>query len=149
MSDQQKKIIRKFLSPNSNPTAKTFPELVDCVVWFRCGLAVALGCYLGYSQNNRGATNLLFVLNVIAFVPILYCKTFLGADQDSYGNKLLFSGIFQGVALSMLVWFYFFTDFQKDDELELVKAFSRSSATNIGIPPLAENEHQIQDDTEF
>jgi len=155
MSDKLKKILKKFTSPNSKPTADTFPELVDCIVWLRFFLAIIFGVWIGYEREskNRGTANILFGWNFVAFLPILYCKFFLGADQDSYGNKLLFSGIIQGLALSMLIWFYFYTDSHTIDEAAFVSAFNKLLLTNAdsdeGNSPMIENESTIVDDSEF
>ena len=42
-------------------------------------------------------------------MPVLYCSTFLGADQASYDNKILFSGVMSSVALMLLIWTYMYT----------------------------------------
>jgi len=67
----------------------------------------------------------MFGMNCIAFVPILYCQTFLGVDQDSYGSKLYFSGIVQGLALAVLIWIYFYTESHAEDEAAFALEFSK------------------------
>ena len=80
-------------------------------------LGILYGCWLGVgtARSNSGA-NLIFGLNFVSFVPIVYCTIYLGADSDSYENKLLFSGVLNSVALLLLVWIYFYTAEHEDDE---------------------------------
>ena len=157
---KMKIILKKFFSPNSKPTAETFPELVDCIIWMRFVLAVFFGIWVGHEKQNRGGPNILLGLNFIAFLPILYAKTFLGADQDSYGTKLMFPGIMQGMALSMLIWFYFYTAAHSEDEAAFVSAFSKilvltntdsaSDEGGISSQQSVEDEPQIiAEDSEF
>ena len=148
--DRAKENLIRFLSPNSKPTMETFPELIDCVVWLRFSLALFFGLWIGNENPSKGGTNLMLGLNLIAFVPILYCQTFLGADQESYGPKLLFSGIVQGLALAVLIWIYCYTDQHPEDEAAFVEAYGNpwnagAAATGAGLsgeagdaPPLAE-----------
>lgn len=121
--DRVKGIVKKFLSPNSKPTMETFPELVDCIIWLRFALAVFFGFYAGNQAKNGGGGNLLVALNFIAFPPAVYCQTFLAADQESYGTKLYFSGLFQGLALAVIIWIYFYTAFHDQEEAAFVEAF--------------------------
>lgn len=68
----------------------------------------------------------MFGLNFITFVPMLYCTTFLGANQDSYGTKLLFSGVVNGFATMLLIWIYIYTISHVDDEKVLATALENS-----------------------
>jgi hypothetical protein len=86
---------------------------------------------IGLEKNSRGGANLMFALNVITFVPILYTTTYLGANQEAFGTKLLFGGVVQGFALSMLIWIYFFTEFHADDEAAFVSVFSNLMMNSI------------------
>ena len=122
-TDRLKGIVAKFLSPNSKPTMETFPELVDCIIWVRFALAVFFGFYAGNQAKNGGGSNLLVGLNFIAFPPAVYCQTFLAADQESYGTKLYFSGLFQGLALAVIIWVYFYTAAHEQEEAAFVAAF--------------------------
>ena len=143
-SDKVKETIKKFLSPNSKPTFETFPELVDCVVWLRFSVAVFFGFWIG-KQHRSGGGNILVALNLITFPPVFYCQTFLGADQESYGSKLFFSGVVQSLALAMLIWIYFFTESHESDESTLALAFGQIlvdeesfSLDEIGDTPIPE-----------
>jgi len=148
-SDKVKEIMKKFLSPNSKPNMDTFPELVDCIVWLRFALAVFFGLWIGNESQNRGGANIMFGLNFIAFLPILYCQTFLGADQDSYGSKLYFSGIVQGLALALLIWIYFYTESHPEDEAVFASAFSKLLTDEVVISPVVGEEPQIPQESEF
>ena len=147
--EKMKRIMKKFLDFNSKPTMETFPELIDCTIWLRFVLAVFFGTWIGHESKNRGGANILFGLNFITFLPILWAKTFLGADQDSYGSKLLFSGVVQGLALSMLIWIYFYTESHRSDETIFITAFSSYNGEEVS--PETEDDPQItqEEETEF
>ena len=100
---------------NSKPNKDTFPELPDLIVWMRFVLAIAYGSWLGLS-GQKGGAGIIFGLNFVTFVPIVYCSTFLGADTESYGTKVYFSGVVNGVALLMLLWVYFHTLDRAEEE---------------------------------
>ena len=149
-ADKVKEIMKKFFSPNSKPTMETFPELIDCIVWLRFALAVFFGLWIGNESQNRGGANIMFGLNFIAFLPILYCQTFLGADQDSYGSKLFFSGIVQGLALAMLIWIYFYTESHAEDEAVFAVEFSKLLTDDEVISPvILGDDPQIPEESEF
>jgi hypothetical protein len=67
-------VLQKFFALNSKPTHDTFPELPDAIVWMRFVLALCYGAWLGIA-NQRGGSGVLFGLNCVTFVPILYCST--------------------------------------------------------------------------
>mmetsp|Transcript_6823 Transcript_6823/g.11917 ORF Transcript_6823/g.11917 Transcript_6823/m.11917 type:complete len:164 (-) Transcript_6823:61-552(-) len=114
--------LKKFFSYNSKPTAETFPELPDAVVWFRFVLAILYGSYLGLAQV-RGGTNVIFATNIILFLPTLYCQLILAADTDSYPS-LNFVGVVHAVALMLLIWIYFYSMSFADEEAKLAAAAS-------------------------
>ena len=74
MADEKKPVLYKFFALNSKPNAKTFPELPTVILWVRFILATGYGTWLGMS-SQKGAAGVMFGLNFIAFVPILYCNT--------------------------------------------------------------------------
>jgi hypothetical protein len=148
--DRVKGIMKKFLSPNSKPTFKTFPELVECIVWLRFVLAVFFGIYAGTTSRSGGGGNILVALNFIAFPPIVYCQSFLAADQESYGTKLYFSGIPQALALAMLIWIYFYTESHAQDEAAFVSAFSKLLAdVEEAVSPVIGDDTGIPLESEF
>jgi ABC-type molybdate transport system permease subunit len=65
----------------------------------------------------------MFAVNLITFVPVLYATTYLGANQEEYGTKLIFGGVVQGVALVLLIWMYFYTEYHDVDEAAMKHAF--------------------------
>jgi hypothetical protein len=114
-------VLSKFFAINSKPTKETFPELPNVIVWFRFLLAIAYGVWLGMNPGNRaGGVNLLYGLNFITFLPVLYCSTFLGADQDSYENKIIFTGVLSSLALMLLIWTYMYTLQHENDTQALL-----------------------------
>jgi hypothetical protein len=88
----------------SRPTPETFPELPTCIVWVRGGLALLLLLL----KPREGATSVLLGLNVITFVPILWCQLYLLADTQQYQN-LNFAGVPNALALYILVWIYLYS----------------------------------------
>eukprot|EP00429_Kryptoperidinium_foliaceum_P062676 CAMPEP_0176078184 /NCGR_PEP_ID=MMETSP0120_2-20121206/39098_1 /TAXON_ID=160619 /ORGANISM="Kryptoperidinium foliaceum, Strain CCMP 1326" /LENGTH=156 /DNA_ID=CAMNT_0017411929 /DNA_START=78 /DNA_END=548 /DNA_ORIENTATION=+ len=151
-AEEKPSVLSKFLAINSKPTKDTFPELPDVVIWFRFTLATLYGLFLGLSPTYRsGGSNVIFGFNFIVFVPVLYCSTFLGANQESYDNKILFSGVMSSVAWLLLIWTYLYT-LDHEGEAETLASILSSSvgaeanvATERGetiadsIPPIGED----------
>ena len=102
------KALRKSLLFNSKPTYEDFPELIDICIWIRCILACMYGHYLG-THNIRSAVQLVQCLNFITFLPVVYAGVYLQIDKESYGNKVLFAGVVNAMAMAVLVWILFFT----------------------------------------
>lgn len=103
----------KFFAINSKPTSATFPELPDMIMWLRMGLGLAYGLSLGM-RDSVGGVGIIFGLNVIIFVPIVYISSFLEANTDSY-KQLNFAGVPNALALMLLVWLYLFTLYHADE----------------------------------
>lgn len=74
MTESKASILQKFFALNSKPTKETFPELPNMVIWMRFVLAACYGFWLG-AGTQRGGVGILFGLNFVTFVPILYCNT--------------------------------------------------------------------------
>ena len=110
--------LRTSFSFGSKPNASTFPELVNVIVWMRCLLAIGYGIYL--SRGTVGSLGMLYGLNVVAFVPMIYIILLLGADLDSYDN-LMFVGLPNSLALLLLVWIYCYTLENAEEEVALAK----------------------------
>jgi hypothetical protein len=109
-----KPILQKAVEINSKPTLQSFPELVDVLLWVRFLLGTLYGLYLG-TNAVKSATLPLQALNLIAFLPVMYSQLYLGANNDSYGMKLVMSGTLNSLALCMLIWIYFYTDGNEQD----------------------------------
>ena len=142
-------IIRKFLSPNSKPTLETFPELVDCVIWLRFSLAIFYGFWAGKQHSSVGSGNILVAFNLITFPPIFYCQTFLGASHESYGSKLFFSGVIQGLALAILIWVYYYTESHEQGESALALALGKAFTDEEVISPNVMDDTPIAEQSEF
>ena len=124
-------VLSKFFAINSKPTKETFPELPNIVVWVRCILAIAYGVWLGMNPGNRGgAVNLLYGMNLVTFLPVMYCSTLLGADQDSYENKIMFSGVLSSFALMLLIWTYMYTLQHENDTQALLTILMNAMPKN-------------------
>mmetsp|Transcript_25784 Transcript_25784/g.39610 ORF Transcript_25784/g.39610 Transcript_25784/m.39610 type:complete len:158 (-) Transcript_25784:79-552(-) len=115
-------LFNKLAAWNSKPTYATFPELQDVIIWLRMFLAIFYGLHLGFSQT-KGGVGVLFGLNVVTFLPVLYCNTYLAADTESYPN-LTFAGVPNALALLLLIWIYLYTSEYADDESQLASAFA-------------------------
>ena len=115
-------LLKKFVTLNSKPTAETFPELPEIIVWLRFVLGLLYGTWLGFGGHDRGGAGVLFGLNFVTFLPILYCTTYLGADSESYGSKIFFSGVINSFALMLLIWIYFYTVQHSDEEAKIADA---------------------------
>jgi hypothetical protein len=63
----------------------------------------------------NGPAGLIFGLNVITFIPILYMNYYLNVNTDTF-KGLNFAGVQNGVALMLLVWVLFFTMLHEDEE---------------------------------
>jgi hypothetical protein len=112
MFEKELKIFTKLVSLGSRPTPETFRELPDCMIWMRFVMAVSYSVFFFWhkeTENARGAVPLLMALNVVAFVPLLYCKLALLVDTDAYDGKLIFDGLANAMALVLLMWIYFYT----------------------------------------
>jgi len=149
-------VFRKAVAFQSHPTEETFPELPDVLIWFRFSLAVAYGLYLGLS-GVRSSVYILQALNLITFVPVLYCRLYLGisdfagassSSSSSFGSQIGFAGTANALALTLLIWIYFFTAQHEDDERKLtsllVTAVSKEDATasiNVDRLVAAVSEH--------
>jgi hypothetical protein len=111
--------IRKMIAINSKPTEASFPELPSVLIWMRAILAIAYGWYLG-THNIRSGVLVINMLNLVAFIPVMYCRLYLNVQStDQYSSSILFSGLFQAMALALLVWIYCFTSQHEETELKL------------------------------
>lgn len=100
-----KESFKKLIAFGSKPNATTFPQLLDIVIWSRVFLAIAYAIIL---RGKTGVASCLMGLNLITFLPFMFCTTFLGVDSDSYEN-LTFASVPNCLALFFLVWIYLFT----------------------------------------
>jgi hypothetical protein len=117
---KKKSVLAKALALNSKPTEESFPELPTVLIWFRFLLAVTYGTFLGMKDIRSGAM-ILQSLNLVAFVPVVYCRLYLGTGADVFPSEIIFSGLFPAVCLSLLIWIYFFTAQHEADEAKLVE----------------------------
>ena len=113
MFERELSILKKFVSIGSQPTPETFPELPECLIWMRFGLAVMFSVfYFGYRDTENfvgGALPLVMALNIVGFIPLLYCRLILVANTDAYDSKLIFDGLLNAMALILLLWIYIYT----------------------------------------
>jgi hypothetical protein len=124
-------ILKKALAINSKPTEESFPELPDVLIWARFVIGLFFGFYYGL-KDARGGVLPLQVLNLVCFVPVLYCRLYLGLESNVYASNLIFAGTFQAVALFLLIWLYFYTRNHGQEEANLVKLLLNTTvaATN-------------------
>uniref|UniRef100_A0A7R9W4I5 Uncharacterized protein n=1 Tax=Pseudictyota dubia TaxID=2749911 RepID=A0A7R9W4I5_9STRA len=130
--------LKKMLAMGSKPNSSTFPELPDMVVLMRMGLGLAYGISLGLRDSNAGV-GIMFGLNLVTIVPIVYLSQYLDADTDSY-KSINFAGIPNALALMILVWLYFFTLAHEDEENAL-----RSAVTQVVESVVEADEGSVED----
>ena len=70
---------------------------------------------------------LLMGINLITFVPFIFCSTYLGANIDSYGSQILTSGLFNALALLLLVLIMFYTAEHESEENSIVAALKAAA----------------------
>lgn len=125
---------KKFTTFNSSPTATTYPELPQNITYLRLFLGLAYGISLAFRENIptttlNGSIGLIFGLNVVTFIPIIYMSFYLNVDTDSYKN-LNFAGVINGMATMILVWVIFFTMLHEDEEKILSNALLKVVLNN-------------------
>ena len=125
-SNSTSSILSKLCSFQSKPSYETFPELPDMIIWIRIVLAVTYGISLGL-RNQTGFAGILFALNVVTFLPIVYINSYLNADTDSYKNGLNFVGVPNAMATCVLVWIIIFTHEHSEEE----SAFAAATVQKI------------------
>jgi hypothetical protein len=117
-TEKLRAVLRKAVAINSKPTEETFPELPEVLVWIRFCIAVGYGIFLGL-KGVRSGFMCLQALNLITFLPIMYCRFFLGAESGHFESQVIFSGTLNAVALCLLIWIYFFAAEHTDQERRL------------------------------
>jgi uncharacterized protein YybS (DUF2232 family) len=128
----KKSLLEKFLTPNSKPTMETFPELPDCIIWMRFIMALCYATWLVISPSRLlGGANILMGINFVTFIPVLYCQTYLGADQTSFGTSLVFGGVLQSAAVIILIWIYFYSESHFEDVAIFASAMSKVMSKHI------------------
>jgi hypothetical protein len=111
----------KLFAFQSKPTASTFPELPDIIIWIRIVLGAAYGVNLGL-KDEVGGVVLVFGLNLITFLPIVFMSTFLNVQIDTYKQSVNFAGVANALAVMLLVWMIIFTKQHGGEEAVLAAA---------------------------
>lgn len=146
--------LEKAVKINSKPTEETFPELPTVLIWLRFLLALTYGTFLGSNPTVQGWTVLLHQLNLIAFLPVMYCRLYLGVEGEHFGLQMIFSGTFQALALSLLIWMYFYTLHHELQEGKLASMLMTSDGGLMSDNSGAEMDEPVvavpeQEDSEF
>ena len=131
-----RRIVYQAISMNSQPTEETFPELRHVIIWMRGIIAIIYGITLGI-RNIRGSIMILNIINLITFIPYMYCRFYLNVTMESYNSNsnnnnqssLLLVGVLPAVALSLLIWIYYFT-LHHEMELEILSQLVVDVANN-------------------
>jgi len=125
--------LKKAVAINSQPTEESFPELPTILIWMRFVLGAAYGTYIG-TQGIKSGTMALQCLNLVAFLPWIYTRLYLGVGGEQFVSDALFAGTVQGVALALLIWVYFYTAQMEDQEQNLSSMLIPPSLDdNIGM----------------
>lgn len=63
----------------------------------------------------------------------MYCRFYLAVDKDSFQMATVFAGLFPALALSLLLWVYFYTAQNEAEEQRLadILVLSSSHSNNI------------------
>lgn len=131
--------LNKLLKFGSKPCNSTFPELPEMVVMMRMVLALGYGISLGLRDSNTGGVGVIFGLNLITFIPIIYLTQFLDAETDSY-KSINFAGVPNALALMLLIWVYFFTLAHEEEETAL-----RSAVVQV-VKAVVEGDHAVAEE---
>jgi hypothetical protein len=123
-------VLKKSIAVNSKPTEDTFPELPTVLIWIRFVLAVTYGTLLGI-RNVRGAIMILNAINILTFLPIMYCRFYLRTDADQFRSSLLFSGVVPSIALTLLIWIYFYTQHHEAEAAKLSSMLLLSAIASL------------------
>jgi hypothetical protein len=125
-----KLVLQKAMMMNSQPTEQTFPELPYVIIWMRFLIALIYGTALGI-RNIRGSIMILNTINLVTFIPYMYCRFYLNVTMEQYNNhQLLFVGVLPAAALALLIWIYYFT-LHHEMEMELLTKLILEQATNV------------------
>lgn len=117
------------LSFHSKPDATTVPELPIITTWIRFIIGALYGISLGVRNETNGLTGVLFGLNVITFVPMVWFNSYLDANIESY-KALNFVGVPNAFALMLLIWIAIFTMQHEEAESSLGKIISELSVSD-------------------
>ena len=80
-------------------------------------------------MNINGGAGLIFGLNIITFIPIIYMNYYLNVDTDTF-KGVTFAGVANALALMLLVWIIFFTMLHEDEENMLTQGLIFSTSTS-------------------
>jgi hypothetical protein len=101
----------------------------------RFGIAIVYGTTLGI-RNVQGSLLILNAINLITFIPYMYCRYYLNANMESYQQPntttttnsnsnhppLLFVGVLPALAMTLLIWIYYFT-LRHEMEIEILSPY--------------------------
>ena len=90
---------------------------------------------------------LLMGINLITFVPFIFCSTYLGANTDSYGSQILTAGTFNALALLLLIWIWFYTAQHESEENAIIA--SLKAAAPVVVDETLETEAASEAQAEF
>lgn len=110
----------------------------------RAVLALTYGVWIGIQSTTSlaavstraggGAANLTFAFNIVCFIPLAYTITYLRVDQESYGAKLMFAGVPQGIAVVLLIWIWVYTSSHEADEMVFAAALGKGDIDGNDTP---------------
>lgn len=110
-------------------------------------------------SQTKGFVGFVFAMNMVCFLPILYCQLLLVADMDSYKN-LFFAGVPNSMALCVLIWIYCFSMQFSEEEAKLAAAMviqqaAKAAGAGTDDPPPGLEESSVneavveQEESEF
>lgn len=114
-------------------------------------IGIAYGSYLGL-KGVTSPSMVLQLFNLVAFIPVMYSRFYLGIDSEAFGMKIIFSGLLNAVALAFLLWVYFFTAAHEAEEMQLealLVSDSVNAATDAAIDEIIPEETMVGQASEF
>ena len=72
--------------------------------------------------SSSSSIVLVFGLNLITFLPIVFMSTFLNVQIDTYKQSVNFAGVANALAVMLLVWMIIFTKQHGGEEAVLAAA---------------------------
>jgi phosphoglycerol transferase MdoB-like AlkP superfamily enzyme len=94
------------------------------------------GLFLNRDKPVGLAAMLISALNLVAFIPTMYCKLALGVKGDAFAMQMIFSGLFPAMATFMLIWIYTYTSYYEMEEAKIAallvvqQTFMDNNSTN-------------------
>ena len=92
---------------------------------------------------------MLQALNLITFIPMAYCNFYLRTPKGQFESKILFAGLLNALALCLLVWIYFYTAANQNEEVRFASLLMSSSTSDVSTDANTDEAVEGPDGSEF